>query len=309
MGKSGLCPSEVRYIKLGKKGGWEKECLSKGIIRFGFDSATAERFPLCQKGQWEKLTRSFLDAGKDKGTATRFTKETRLFFTDVGSTLWITFVGQHLCWGQLTPDPPQRHDDKDGVWRTVVGGWRRVDLNGEPLTKDRLSGALTKLAAYRGTSCRVDVSDYVIRRINGYKSPEVERAIDATETMKASIIEMMKMLGPQDFELLVELVFSSSGWRRLGKTGGPQKTLDLDLQLPSTNERAFVQVKCHTNSDELTKYARRLDELDMYDKMFFVHHSGSAKIDDERVKVIGPSELSELVLGAGLVNWLIRKVS
>jgi hypothetical protein len=31
--------------------------------------------------------------------ATRFTNETRLFFEDDGTTLWITFVGERLYWG------------------------------------------------------------------------------------------------------------------------------------------------------------------------------------------------------------------
>src|SRR5713226_1429672 len=62
-----------------------------------------------------------------------------------------------LWWGLLTASPPEPHDDGDGVWRTVAGGWRDSDRNGERLTKDRLSRALTKLAAYRGTSCNVDV--------------------------------------------------------------------------------------------------------------------------------------------------------
>jgi hypothetical protein len=43
--------------------------------------------------------------------------------------------------------------------------------------------------------------------------------------------------------------------------------------------------------------------------MFFVFHSGNADTDDRRVTVIGPSQLAELVVDAGLVSWLIRKVS
>ena len=86
----------VRYIKLGEGGSWEKECLEKKIVRYGFGSANAERFPLCMNGQWKKLKRSFLAEGKNEGTATRFTNETRLFFEDDGSTLWITFVGESL---------------------------------------------------------------------------------------------------------------------------------------------------------------------------------------------------------------------
>lgn len=302
-------PARVRYIKLGEGGKWEKECLKKGIIRFGFGSSNAERFPLCRARQWGELTKSFVAQGKTKGTATRFTNETRIFFEDDGATLWITFMGERLCWGTLEPSPAERHADGHGVWRTVVGGWRWSDLKGEQLTKDRLSGALTKLAAYRGTSCDVDVVDYVIRRINGQKTPEVEHAVAALEKMRASVLELMKLLGPQDFETLVDLVFSTSGWRRQGIVGKTQKTLDLDLILPSTGERAFVQVKSKTTSAELAEYVGKLDEHGPYDRMFYVFHSGEADTDDERVNIVGPDKLAELVLDAGLVNWLIRKVS
>jgi hypothetical protein len=60
--------------------------------------------------------------------------------------------------------------------------------------------------------------------------------------MRVSALEMMRLLEPRDFETLVDLMFSTSGWRR-GIIGNTQKTLDLDLLLPSTGERAFVQVK------------------------------------------------------------------
>lgn len=301
-------PARVRYIKLGERGKWEKECLEKGIIRFGFGSANAERFPLCLQRKWDELTQSFIVQGKNRGTATRFTNETRLFFEDDGSTLWITFIGEKLCWGFLTASPPERHANGDGVCRRIDGGWRWKDVNGEPLTKDRLSGALTKLAAYRGTSCDVDVEDYVIHRINGLKSPVVERAVAARVEMIASVLGLMKLLLPRDFELLVDLVFTTSGWRRLGVVGKTQKTIDLVLMLPSTGERAFVQVKSHTTSAELAEYVGQLEGT-LYDRMFYVFHSGEAKTDDERVIVMGPERIAELVLDAGLVNWLIDKVS
>ena len=77
-------PARVRYIKLGEGGKWEKECLDRNIIRFGFASATPRRFPLCRAGQWDALRLSFLAEGLKKGTATRFTNETRIFFEDDG---------------------------------------------------------------------------------------------------------------------------------------------------------------------------------------------------------------------------------
>lgn len=155
----------------------------------------------------------------------------------------------------------------------------------------------------------MDVADYAVRRINAQKTPEIERALRAVKKMKSSVRQMMKLLTPRDFETLVDLVFSTSGWRCLGVVGKTQKTLDLDLLLPSTGERAFVQVKSQTTSAELADYVGKLDELGSYDRMFYVYHSGEARTTDPRVIVNTPRRLSELVLDSGLVTWLIRKVS
>ena len=79
--------------------------------------------------------------------------------------------------------------------------------------------------------------------------------------MRAAVVGMIKLLVPHDFETLVDLIFSTSGWRRLGPVGKTQKTLDLDLVLPSTGDRAFVQVKSHTARKEFDEYAEKLDDL------------------------------------------------
>ena len=268
---------KVRYIKLGQRGGWEDECIKDGIIRYGFGSTNPMRLPLCLAGRWDDLMKSFLQEGKTKGTATSFTNQTRRLFEDDGSTLWITFKGERLYWGVVEPTLPKPHADGDGVWRTIVGGWRSTDLNGEILTKDKLSGALTKLAGFRGTSCSVDVSQYVVRRINGQKTSEVETALRALNEMKTSVLGLIRLLGPQDFETLVDLVFSTSGWRRLGPVGKAQKTLDLDLTLPSTGDRAFVQVKAKTTLAELAEYVEKIDEFGPDYRMFYVYHSGDAR--------------------------------
>lgn len=300
-------PTSVRYIKLGERGRWELECLKRGIVRFGFGTSERNRFDLCQQGQWADLAKSFETGGKTKSVATRFANESRDFFLDDGSTLWITFMGRTLFWGFCQPELPQAHEDGDGVYRRISGGWKAADLHGERLTMDRLSGALTQLASYRGTSCSVKASDYVIRRINGTKSPEVQRAIAAQQAMWAALVPLMRLLVPQDFELLVELVFAASGYRRIEIVGKTQKTIDLDLELPITGKRAFVQVKSKTTSAELARYVELIEE--QYDEMFFVFHTGSAATPDPRVKIIGPEALARRVFDAGLSDWLIRKTS
>ena len=305
-----ISPHRVRYIKLGEGGRWERSCLDEGVCRIGFGSHQPARFRLCVSGNWAKLAASFRESGRGKGTATRFANELRLFFEDDGSTLWITFSGERLYWGVLDKSAPVPDPSDDGVTRRVVGGWRCTDAHGEELTKERLSGALVKLAAYRGTSCDVDVADYVIRRINGQKTPEVERALAASHETRSAVLGLFRLLTPQDFELLVDLVFTNSGWRRVVVVGKTQKTLDLDIVLPSTGERAFVQVKSKTSSAELTDYIGRIGD-GPYSRMFFVFHSGQPEMEepDPRVTLIGPEQLSDLVVEAGLVGWLIRKVS
>jgi len=311
-------PANVRYIKLGEGGGWEHECMERNIVRLGFGSARAERFDMCLRGDWKALRKSFVTEGKSASTATRFTNEMRLFFEDDGTTLWITFVGERLCWGFLDPAvPAKRHKDGDGVFRPVVGSWRSCDAAGVELTKDKLSGALTQLAAYRGTSCTVrarsrtgiDVADYVIRRIKGETRPSVERALAATREMRKAAIGLMKDLDPKDFEILIDLIFSSSGWRRLGPVGRTQATLDLNLVLPTTGERAFVQVKSKTTSAQLAEYVAKIDDQGEDVRMFYIYHSGEAHTDDERVMLIDAEKLAGLVVNSGLVDWLIQKVS
>ena len=215
-----------------------------------------------------------------------------------------------MYWGFLDESPAMCHPDGDGVVRSVRGGWRRTDRAGALLTKDRLSGALNKLAAYRGTSCAVDVADYIVRRINGQKLPVVDDALSAVDRLRQSLRALLDLLTPQDFELLVDLVFTTSGWRRVGAIGGVQKTIDLDLVLPSTGERAFVQVKSRTTPAQLHDYLARLDALqETHSRMFFVYHQGTVSCADPRVTLIGPDGVAAMVIEAGLTRWLIEKVS
>jgi hypothetical protein len=304
-----VAPGRTRYIKLGEGGAWEKQCLRENVIRFSFGTGRPELFPLCVGGDWKRAREIWIADGRGGSTATRFANEARMFFEDDGTTLWITFHGETLWWAFLEPGQPTPYSDQHSVTRPVVGAWCSKDLNGEQLSRDRLSGSVNKLSAYRGTSCSIDVEDYLVRRINGEKTPQVERAIGRLKAMRDSALELMRLLGPHDFETLVDLVFSTSGWRRQGVVGKTQKTLDLDLMLPSTGERAFVQVKARTDAAEFESYLAQLDSLGPYHRMFYVFHTGSVETDDERVTIVGPERLAELVVDAGLVDWLLRKVS
>jgi len=83
------------------------------------------------------------------------------------------------------------------------------------------------------------------------------------------------------------------------------------MSLPSTGEKAFVQVKSQTTQNEFNNYiAKFLERADLYNRMFFVYHTGQiSNPNDSRVTLIGPEELAKMVIDAGLAGWLIEKAS
>lgn len=298
-------PKSVRYIKLGEGGRWEKECIEQGVLRFGTDSGHPNTLLWAREGRWSDLNDDWRQH-KSAGTATRFTNETRYYFEAGHDDLWITFVGERFYWGFLEAGPPQPMLEDTSSVRRVIDGWRCVDRNGKPLLKSNLPGSITNLAAYRGTSCSVKAAEHVIRRINAELSDEVKLAEARRAELIQSLIPLIRRLGPKDFEVLVELIFGASGWRRIDATGGTRKLLDLDLELPSTGERAFVQVKGRTNQAEFDTYAEQGKD-GVFNRMFYVYHTGRVATDDDTITVIDASRLARMTLDAGLTDWVIRK--
>jgi hypothetical protein len=173
-----------------------------------------------------------------------------------------------------------------------------------------LSGNLLKTQRFRGTICGIEEFQYLKQKLNGQLLPAVDEAAQAENQMVHKIIPLMHLLPWQDFELLVDLVFSNSGWRRTGQVGKTQKTVDIELMLPTTGERAFVQIKSSARKQDLDDYLERFKNSDAYDKMFFVWHSGDVgEIDNSNVVLIGPDRLARMVFDAGLTSWLREKVS
>ena len=80
----GISPSKGLYIKLGRSGIWEKECLENGILRFGYKETP---FDAAVSGDWETVRKVWLDARKDEGTATRDVIQIRHFFEATADTL------------------------------------------------------------------------------------------------------------------------------------------------------------------------------------------------------------------------------
>ena len=298
--------SHLYYIKLGRGGDWEAESLRDGVLRFGYREAPHD---LCARGDWQGVWEAMKAIRGDAGAATRDVNQIRAYYEADEHSIFITFVGGLLYWCRPT-GPVELLDDRSHR-RQTAEGWRNTSVNGTLLSTDRLSGRLLKVQMFRGTICDVRAGDYLLRKLSDQLSPEVAAAEEAERALMTAIVELMRLLTWQDFELLVDLVFSTSGWRRVSQVGRTQKTVDLELILPSTAERAFVQVKSQATSAALNDYVARLAEADAYDRMFFVWHTGDIAEESSPAGVIllGPRKLSRMVLDAGLSSWLREKVS
>jgi hypothetical protein len=297
--------SEAYFIKLGRGGEWESECLANGTLRFGYHKTPHE---LCLAGKWDDVRRFWEKERGHAGTATNDERQIRTFYEAGAEAIFITFCHGRLYW--CRPAASIKRLPCGGKVRPTLEGWRDYSLNGTILTSDKLSGHLLKVQMYRGTICEVVARDYLLRKLNDEVLPEVQAAEVAQQAHRTALVELMRLLTWQDFEILVDLVFSASGWRRIGVVGKTQKTVDLELLLPTTGERAFVQVKARADHAALGDYADRF-AASGYDRMFLVWHSG--RLDEaaapDRVNLVGPERLASMVLDAGLSSWLREKAS
>lgn len=301
------------YIKLGEGGRWERLCFQDGTIRVGFYEVPAA---LVQSRNTEAIRQIYLDQGAGTGTATRYAGELQKFYAAGPETLWITFSGGKLYWAIATGTPEYLGADKvdfpqGSALRRTVSGWQSATLSGAPLHTKDLSGCLTKVAGYRGTICTLETweFDYLVRRLQDQEPKEVTQAKEARRQILGTCEALIKLLRA-DFELLVDLVFTQSGWRRIGSLGGTQKTADIELIQPMTGERAIVQVKSTTSAKEFAEYEEAFAGM-AANRYFYVWHTCKGKLTPTlpNLTMIGPETLAEHVLNAGLFDWLVQKIA
>ena len=305
-------PSKVLFIKLGRGGEWEQECVTLSqTIRLGFGGAEEHQSSLNQ--QWDAVKEAYIKGGRSTIAASQFVNQIREFYEADETILWVTFFRKKLWWCFSKKEVTLLQDETKV--RPVLGAWSDKDINGGLLTFDQLSGKLLKTQGYRGTLCTVELKEYVVSKINGEKLPEVVQAEKSIIELEQSIGHLIQHLECREFELLIDLIFSKCGWQRLGAVGKTEKTLDLDLLSPVTGERAMVQVKSESTKAEFESYCNDFNDTDVFDKLFFVVHTPdkglreAARNTESKIKVLLLEEISALVVRAGLIDWIIKKTA
>lgn len=304
-------PREIRFIKLGRSGQWEKECIEKdSTIRLGYESPYHENSMV---GDWETVRKHWLDIrdGNER-VATSDVNQIRDFYELSENDLWITFYNRKLYWCFAKKDVLER-DDGSRI-RKTLNGWSCKDVLGNELRVENIDGRVTKVQGFRGTICKVELEDYLVAKINGTVQEEVITAKSNLEQLTESLKPLIKGLWWKDFELLVDLIFSQSGWQRVSVLGQFEKAIDLDVFSPVSRRRAFVQVKSSASISTLQESIAQYYEMEQFDEMYFVVHTASEStlsyaMDFSDVHVWDIDKLAELVINSGLVNWLIAKRS
>lgn len=304
-------PRDVRYIKLGPGNAWFPHCRDTGRIALGHAAVPHD---LAQAGDWAAVTRHLVEiCGRAPGKASDFTREIRDFYSLGADCLWITFAEGRLWWAFAAPGVEWQGGDgaETGVrYRTLRQNWSDKDIKGKALDASRLSTKLTCLMAYQQTLCSVAAADYAIRRINGEVEPVVIKAQALQEQMTAIAVSMIAALHWRDFELLVDLIFSRNGWRRISAIGGTLKDIDMAVEQPITGERAIVQVKSRANAAVLRESVARFREYPQYERRFFVCHTGPKTLSapaGENIDLWTGGRLAEMALKAGLFDWLVER--
>lgn len=301
---------EIRFIKLGRAGKWEEECIEGRVpsIRLGFNSPFHQE---SLNGEWDAVLQ-FWRQDRNSSTASSYLNQIKQFYTLPESTVWITFYKRKLWWCNASAEVEEL-PDKSRI-RKVIGQWSCKDQRNNELFVDRLSGRLTKVQGYRGTICSITPEQryYLLTRLRGELSVEVTSALQAMQRLELCLEDLIKRLGWKDFELLVDLIFARAGWQRISALGKTEKSIDLDLVLPVSNKRAFVQIKSEANLAEFLSYKRQFQSMDQYNEMYFVVHSPSGDLNngvEPNINLLVDGHLAKLVLSAGLANWLITKSS
>jgi hypothetical protein len=311
-----VTPSTIRYIKLGAGGRWE-DALERGRLEWG---TSDDRFLESISGDWAAVTREYLAQGRLPATATGYTTEARAFFDADPAAMWVTFARGRMwwCFAEAEVRPVGGSDPSSpAFYRIARGGWSDRDADGALLDLDRLSTRLTQLHGYRRTICGLsDDQQALCRRYIDATLDPVQAAIAAARNeLKQHLRTLIGLLTWRDFEQLIDLALTRTGWLRISSLGGSAKDVDLVVEQSFTRERMAVQVKSKADQRVVNDYALRLDARAEGERNMLIRHSPPANLvvppsaRGRSLELVLDGEVADLAISAGLVDWVVARAS
>jgi hypothetical protein len=162
--------SPLKYIKLGKKGVWEKECIEhSNTLRLGFVQTDHNQ---CLRRDWDAVYKGWYKRTSAR-VATSYTNQIRTFYETGEETLWITFFRRRMWWCRSSAKKISLLSSGDKE-RKVDGKWSCESITGKTLNFSRLRKGLVRTRLFKGTICNVADSSYVLNMIFGPDYPIAE---------------------------------------------------------------------------------------------------------------------------------------
>jgi hypothetical protein len=297
------------YLKLGRGGEWANDAIATGRARIGWKSTPLDQIV---NGRWGVIKKALAKEAKTKGAGTTDANALQLFCTSTPGDVWITFHGSKLWWARVKGPVKE---DSISKYRDLVDGWHDNSEKGEALLANQIPGSIAQLQGFRGTICRVREREALLRLLSGERSPEYLDLARSKRDLVAAMGRAITRLHWKDFEILVDLVFRQSGWRRISRVGEQMRSVDLELKEPITGDQYQVQVKSRATKATVEACKKEFGATEFRKFYFFVHSPDAAlckvgnDLNDESFEVILPERLAEMVVDGGLTTWLLDKIS
>jgi hypothetical protein len=303
-----LKAEQVYYLKLGRGGEWADDSMAHGRARIGWKST-----PLAQinAGEWSAIKKALQATSKTMGAGTMDANALERCCRSTDADVWVTFHDSKLWWGRLKNGPIK--EDATSKYREVLDGWRDSSLKNDPLLANQIPGRISQLQGFRATICRVRDRDALLTLLSGERSTEFLALAESKNALIVKTAHAIKTLHWRDFELLVDLVFRQSGWRRVSAVGEKMKSVDIELEDPITGDQYQVQVKSRATKEVASKCKEEIS-ASAFRKYYLVVHTadpellGATDLNDDEFEVILTERLAGMVVDGGLTGWLLDKI-
>lgn len=217
-------PDSVRYVKNGASGQWWKAAKANGQIHLGWRAIPDALLLTADMGPIESLIRAHF--GKKPG-ATQDFNALRTLLVEPSQHIWITIQEGCMWWctvrNGVETNPEVETSEQGHFWLTCESPWSNRSMeNKRHLVTSELPGIVVAVGGYKATVCEPKGWKEILRIIRNEEDEDARVAKLARQTYEDAIDELVKRLGPKDFEVLIDLILSRTGWARLATLRCPQ---------------------------------------------------------------------------------------
>ena len=301
------------YIKLGSKGRWAEDSISKRIVRIGWSKVKVDDII---NGNWDRIRniikQDYDERGKTKGSTQDYNALKRFCDATI-EDVFITFYDGKMFWCNLVEGPVEQ--DEISKFRRTKNGWSCHPINNpdKSLHSNDISGEISKTQAFQGTLCRFSEREekIITRILNENSNPHVTYIQDCKEKICIETVELLKELHWKDCEILTDLIFIQTGWRRVSMQGGTMEFTDMEYFDLINNEKYAVQIKSGAKKKDFEIYEEKLGNRG-FRKLFFVvfnpdNSIADLKNDRSDIEILYGKKLAELIFDLGLLGWVLNK--